>query len=478
MADSIRTMIPALPARAGRRTRMVHSPFDGREIERVELADGDDLDAAVARSLALHTDRKAWLPVGDRVQILERAARALENDLEAIALLACKEGGKPLVDSRVEAVRAVDTLRLAAMAARQSAGSEVPMERNRASAGRIAFTHREPIGPVVALSAFNHPINNIAHQIAPAIAAGCPVVVKPAEATPLSALRLVALLVEAGLPPEWCQVVVVDDVALAERLACDARAGYVSFIGSAKVGWGLRQKIAPGVRIGLEHGGAAPVIVAADADVDDVMPILLRGGFYHAGQVCVSVQRIFVEAPLARSFAEELARRASLLRVGDPEAESTEVGPLIRAREVERVASWIRDSGAEVLCGAAKLSESTYAPTVLWDPPADARISQEELFGPGVCVYPYRELDEAIARANALPYAFQAAVCTRTLDTALAAWRGLAATAVMVNDATTFRVDWMPFSGARQSGVGDGSVAATMREMQVEKMLVVRSRAL
>ncbi len=474
----VRSIPPLLP-RADRATAVVRAPFDGAEMAYVELAEEGRRGGRIGpRAGALYADRARWLPVEARVKILEGAARALLDDAEANAQRVAREGGKPLVDSRVEVARAADTLRLSAMAARQEAGVEVPMARNQASQNRVAFTRREPIGVVVALSAFNHPLNNIAHQVGPAIAAGCPVVVKPAETTPLSCLALVRLLVEAGLPPAWCQVIAVDDVALAQKLAADPRVAYVSFIGSAKVGWDLRGKLAPGTRIGLEHGGAAPVIVAADADVDAVAPLLVKGGFYHAGQVCVSVQRIFVAEPIARAFADDLARRAEKLRVGDPLLAETDVGPLIRARDVERVAAWIDEARDAVLVGGRRLSPSTYAPTVLWNPPNTAAISRQELFGPAVCVYSFATLDEAMARANALPYAFQAAVCTRSLDTALAAFNGLDAAAVMVNDSTTFRVDWMPFGGLRQSGLGDGSVAGTMREMQVEKMLVLRSSGL
>ena len=218
------------------------------------------------------------------------------------------------------------------------------MDRNPASAGRLAFTHHEPIGVVVAFSAFNHPLNLIAHQVGPAIAAGCPTIVKPAKATPLSCFRLVGILREAGLPAEWCQPLVTVDQALAQAMAFDPRVGFFSFIGSGSVGWALRAKLAPGTRCSLEHGGVAPVIVAADADLDYALPLLVKGGFYHAGQVCVSVQRIFADRKIARTFAERLAAAAAELKVGDPTLPDTAVGPLIRPSEVRRVAEWVEEA--------------------------------------------------------------------------------------------------------------------------------------
>ncbi len=351
------------------------------------------------------------------------------------------------------------------------------MDINAATAGRLAFTQSEPIGVVAAVSAFNHPVNLIVHQVAPAIAAGCPFIVKPSGDTPLSCFRVVKLMREAGLPAEWGQALFVER-DLSEKLVTDPRVAFFSFVGSARVGWQLRSKLAPGTRSTLEHGGAAPVVVAADADMERALPALVKGGFYHAGQVCVSVQRIFAERRIAEALGASLAERAAALKVGDPSLAETEVGPLIRPAEVTRIASWIEEAvqrGAKALGGARKLDNNCYAPTVLYDPPQDCRVSREEVFGPLVCVYPYDSLDEAMRLANALPWSFQAAVFTRSLDTALAAYRGLDASAVMVNDHTAFRVDWMPFAGLRQSGLGVGGIPHTFRDMQIEKMCVVKT---
>lgn len=455
----------------------VVSPHDGQPLGEVATADAAAVERALATASQLHRDRRGWLPVPERVAILERTAALIEAQHEALALQAAREGGKPLVDSRIEVTRAIDSVRLAAETIRSEAGEVIPVQATPAGQDRMAFTQVEPIGVVVAVSAFNHPLNLIAHQVAPAVAAGCPVIVKPAEDTPLSCQSFVELLQQAGLPPGWCQFVLPEDLALAEQLVTDARVGFFSFIGSARVGWMLRSKLAPGTRCALEHGGAAPVILAADADLDLAVPSIAKGGFYHAGQVCVSVQRVFAERPVARHFAERLAQAASALVVGDPADEQTEVGPLIRPRERDRIHEWVQEAvsgGAELLCGGQPVGHQAYAPTVLFEPPADARVSTEEVFGPVVCVYAWDELDDALARANALPWAFQAAVFSRSTETVLEVYRGIDASAVMVNDHTAFRVDGMPFAGLRQSGLGVGGIPYTIHDMQIRKLLVLR----
>jgi acyl-CoA reductase-like NAD-dependent aldehyde dehydrogenase len=291
----------------------------------------------------------------------------------------------------------------------------------------------------------------------------------------------VQLLHEAGLPRDACQFLPTADNTVAESLVTDARVGFFSFIGSAKVGWKLRSRLAPGTRCALEHGGAAPVIVAEDADLDAAVPALTKGGFYHAGQVCVSVQRVFAHRSVARPLAERLAQAAQALTIGDPREGQTDVGPLIRHGEVTRVGEWVDEAvegGGEVLCGGRALGPGTFDCTVLFDPPQEARVSREEVFGPVVSVYPYDDMREALARANALPVAFQGAVFTRSLDRALEAARYLDASAVMVNDHTAFRVDGMPFAGLRESGLGVGGIPHTMRDMRVDKLVVLHSPVL
>ena len=456
----------------------VTAPYDGSAIDSVPNSTMEDVENVMATAHALYRNRDGWLSKPQRIDILRRAAEIIKERREDLALQAAREGGKPLMDSLVEIDRAADGVENCVEVLRSEGGRVIPMSLNPSSTGRVAFTQFEPIGPVVAVSAFNHPFNLIVHQVTPAIAVGCPVVVKPADITPLSCFAFADILYEAGLPKEWCQIVVPQDLDVASALVSDERNAFFSFIGSARVGWMLRSKLAPGTRCALEHGGAAPVILAADADLDDALPRLAKGGFYHAGQVCVSVQRIFAHSSIAEKAAEGLAGLGAKMRVGDPTSADTEVGPLIRTGEVDRVDEWVQAAiagGAKCLTGGEKLSDTCYKPTVLLNPPADANVSTMEIFGPVICVYAYDDIDEAIEQANSLPVSFQAAVMTNDIDTAMRVYNRIDATAVMVNEHTAFRVDWMPFAGARQSGHGVGGIPFTMHEMQIEKMMVLRS---
>lgn len=462
-------------------TLEVVAPFDLSPIARVETTAADGVEQALDTAHQLFRDRSCWLPVSRRIAILQNLVGLMTERAETLALEAAREGGKPLVDSRVEVARAIDSIRICIDCLRTDSGETIPMDTNAASAGRQAFTSREPIGVVVAISAFNHPLNLISHQVGPAIAAGCPVIVKPAEDTPLSCFRFVAMVREAGLPDAWCQALVAENRQVATQLVTDPRVAFLSFIGSARVGWMLRAKLAAGTRCALEHGGVAPVIVAEDVDLDAALPKLLKGAFYHAGQVCVSVQRVFVHHSVARELASKLAKAAGSLVIGDPTQAVTDIGPLIRPSEVERIAQWVDEAieeGAELLAGGEVLSDTTYACTVLYNPSPASKVSQQEIFGPVVCVYSYTDMDDAIAQANSLPYAFQAAVFTQDMATALRASKQLDASAVMVNDHTAFRVDWMPFAGLRESGLGVGGIPYTFRDMQIEKMLVLNSDGL
>jgi len=394
----------------------VTCPYDGETIATVEVADASIVEQALTTANNLFKDRKRWLPQPRRVEILQRVAELMKERAEALAQDAAAEGGKPLLDSRVEVARAIDGINICIETLRSGGGEVIPMDVNAASAGRLAFTSHEPIGVVVAVSAFNHPLNLIVHQVGPAIAAGCPVVVKPAKNTPISCFNFVDLLREAGLPAEWCQPLVIRESAISTSLVSDQRVGFFSFIGSARVGWMLRSKLAPGTRCALEHGGVGPVIVAEDAELEDALPKLVKGGLYHAGQVCVSVQRVFAHESIARELALKIAAEAKQLVVGDPLKEETEVGPLIQPAEVERVNQWVNEAlaeGAELLAGGEPLTESCYSCTVLYNPASESKVSQQEIFGPVISVTPYSDIDEAIAKANALPYAFQAAVFTK-----------------------------------------------------------------
>ena len=455
----------------------VVNPFDLSPIGGVPTADWETVDGYLAKAHALHRDRSGWKKPHERAAILHKAMEIMAERRDHLAFQIANEGGKPLIDARVEVDRAINGMELCIHEMGTLKGTEIPMGLTPAGDGRIAWTTREPIGVVVAVSAFNHPLNLIVHQVAPAVATGCPVIVKPAADTPLSCFEFISILHEAGLPEDWARAVQPPrDVS--ERMVSDPRVAFFSFIGSAGVGWSLRSKLAPGARCALEHGGVAPVIVDPTADIDAAVPSLVKGGFYHSGQVCVSVQRIFAHSSIIGELSAKMAEAAKALTVGNAIDENVECGPLIRPKECDRVAQWVEEAragGAEVLCGGEKLSDTTYAPTLLLNPPVDATVSQNEVFGPVVCLYSYDDVDAAIAQANSLDVAFQAAVYTNDLSAAMSTYRNIDASAVMINDHSAFRTDWMPFAGLRTSGHGVGGIPYTCHEMTIEKMIVIKA---
>ena len=461
----------------------VTQPWDEQTIARVGVVDGDTARNALEAAYKTFCDKSACLPRAQRIEILEKVCSLLDTRKDELAMQAAAEGGKPLIDSKVELSRTVESLRSCVdyLRSADADGKRITMDINAASQGHIAFTLKEPRGAVVAFSAFNHPMNLIAHQIGPAIAAGCPVIVKPAAVTPLSCFALVELFYEAGLPQVYCQALLSKDHQTSNELVSDPRMSFFSFIGSAKVGWSLRSKLPSGAGCALEHGGAAPVIIMDDADLDDNLPRLAKGGFYHAGQVCVSVQRVYAHSSIADKVAAHLAEMGQAMKIGDPTEADTEVGPLIKRGEVDRVDQWVQNAlagGAQLISGGKRFSDTAYECTVLLNPSDTAEVSCKELFGPVICVYTFDDIDDALRRANALPFAFQAAVITQNMDNAWYCAKHLNATAVMINEHTAFRVDWMPFSGCMHSGYGTGGIPYTIEEMQLEKMLVMRSKHL
>ena len=282
------------------------------------------------------------------------------------------------------------------------------------------------------------------------------------------------------MPEGGCEPLICEN-EVAEELVTDKKVNFFSFIGSAKVGWHLRSKLASGTRCALEHGGAAPVIVEPDADFESMIPALVKGGYYHAGQVCVSVQRVFVHESILDQFTKEMTQQVKDVNTGDPLDEKTEAGPLILPKEVDRVEEWVNEAiekGATLLCGGKRISETCYEPTLILNPPQEVKVSQQEIFGPVVCVYSYSNMREAIKMANDIPYHFQASIFTKNIDQALDAVHRLNAAAVMVNDHTAFRVDWMPFAGRDESGLGIGSIPDTMHDVSRQKLMVIKSKVL
>tara|TARA_B100000686_G_scaffold339979_1_gene414932 strand:- start:113 stop:1546 length:1434 start_codon:yes stop_codon:yes gene_type:complete len=462
-------------------TLEVVSPYDGAVVGTVERIDARGAELALNIVDELFKDRSRWLTVHERIEILEETVGLMQSQFGELVQLALSEGGKPYIDSEIEVARAIDGVKNCIECARSEHGTEIPMGINPASMNRIAMTSKEPIGPVMAVSAFNHPLNLIVHQVGPAVASGCPVIVKPASDTPLSCFKFISLLREAGLPEEYVQAVVGTDNDVVVNMVTDSRIAFFSFIGSGAVGWMLKSKLAAGTRCALEHGGAAPAIVAEDADLDAMLPLLAKGGFYHSGQVCVSVQRIFAHHSVAEDIATRLGKIARTLRIGDPADPKTEIGPIIRPEETFRIGEWVDEAvaaGAQLICGGEKISDAFYQPTVLLNPPAEVTLCKHEIFGPVISVSAYEDIAHAIAMANSVPYSFQASVMTQDIDKAMYAYRTLDASAVMVNDHTAFRVDWMPFAGLKESGYGVGGIPYTYEDMQIAKMLVVKSKDL
>jgi acyl-CoA reductase-like NAD-dependent aldehyde dehydrogenase len=449
----------------------VRSPYSGEVVGRVARAGAEEARRAID---AAERAMQEPLPAHKRAEILVRVAGALGRRHDEVARLISDEAGKPMKAARVEAKRAMSTYTFAAVEARKLAGEMVPMDAAQAGEGKLAFTLRQPIGIVGAISPFNFPLNLVAHKLAPALAAGCAVVLKPASQTPLSALLLAELEDEAGLPPGWLNVVTGPASELGDVLVEDERVKAITFTGSGDVGWKLKER-APRKRVNLELGNSTPVIVAADADVDDVAAKLAQHGFSFAGQSCISVQRIYVERSVYDDFLAEFVPRVEALKLGDPADEETDVGPVIDEDAKERILDWIgeaRSGGARVLTGG-ELEGELIRPTVIAEAAPELKVSCEEVFGPVVTVNGYETLDEAIALANGTRYGLQAGVFTSSLETALRTARELEFGGVTVNEAPTFRADQMPYGGVKASGNTREGPAYAVRELTEERLVVI-----
>jgi acyl-CoA reductase-like NAD-dependent aldehyde dehydrogenase len=453
---------------------VVKSPFDGTEIGRVPLSTADDVDRAVTTAKrALHD---GGLPRWKRAEILDTAARLLAEREEDFARTIAAEAAKPIRTARVEAQRAVGTFQFAAAEARTFAGELVPLDALAVGEGKVGFAMRVPIGVVGAISPFNFPLNLVAHKVAPAIAAGCPVVLKPASQTPLSAVKLAALLVdECGLPAEFLHVVTGGGGTVGNAIVEHPDIAMITFTGSPEVGWGIRAH-APRKRVGLELGNNAPVIVEADSDWKTAVDKIRVAGFSHAGQSCISTQRVLVDHNIEHEFTAALIDAVSTLVVGDPLDESTDVSALISTSERDRVTSWIEAAaaqGATVACGGTVDESGVLVPTVLTDVKPDMDVCRNEVFGPVVAVAAYDSLDEAIALANDSRYGLQAAIFTNRLADAMKAFATLDFGGVLVNEVPTWRADQQPYGGLRDSGNTREGPAYAVREMTEIRMVVL-----
>ena len=452
----------------------VRSPYDGHEIGTVPRHTAADVDAAVRRAKAALADP---LPQWRRAEILDTAARLLRERQDDFARTIAEEAAKPIKTARVEAERAVSTFTFAAVEARTLAGDVVPLEASEVGEGKIAFTLRVPVGVVAAITPFNFPLNLVAHKLAPAIAAGCPVVLKPASQTPFSALRLAALLHDdCGLPPDWLQVVTGSGGEIGDALVTHDDVALVTFTGSPDVGWAIREK-APRKKVGLELGNNAPVIIEPDGDWEGAAAKIKVAGYSHAGQSCISTQRVYVHDDVADPFTSALVDAVKGLVVGDPMDEATDVSSLITEGDRDRVKSWIDEAvagGATVRCGGDVVG-GVLQPTVLADATDDMKVCATEVFGPVVAVMRYRELDDALRRANDTRYGLQAAIYTRDLGTAMRAARTLDFGGVLVNEVPTWRADQQPYGGVRDSGNTREGPHWAVREMTEERLIVIQS---
>ncbi|HVD65561.1 MAG TPA: aldehyde dehydrogenase family protein [Gaiellaceae bacterium] len=449
----------------------VNSPYSGEPVARVARSGAEHarraLDAA-ERAMA------SPLPAHERAAILDRVAALLKERHEEVARTISAEAGKPVKAARIEAERAVSTYTMAAVEARRLTGEVVPMDASAAGVGKIAYTMRVPVGIVGAITPFNFPLNLVAHKIAPALAAGCAVVLKPAGQTPLSALLLGELETEAGLPPGWLNVLVGPSAEIGDVLVEDERVKLITFTGSSGVGWRIRER-AVKKRVNLELGNATPVVVESDADIEEAATKLAANAFSFAGQSCISVQRIYVQRAAYDDFVSRFVPKVEALKVGDPAEEDTDVGPVIDEEARERIVSWIEEAtaaGAKVLTGG-EVVDGLLRPTVMADVTPDMKVSCQEVFGPLCTVGPYDSSDEAFALANGTEYGLQAGIFTGSVKTALAAAGALEFGGVTVNEAPTFRADQMPYGGVKESGNTKEGPHYAVREMTEERLVVL-----
>jgi acyl-CoA reductase-like NAD-dependent aldehyde dehydrogenase len=449
----------------------VRSPYSGDVVGRVAKGGAAEARRAVDAAARVLAEP---LPAHKRAEILVKVAGGIGRRHEELAQTISAEAGKPIKTARIEASRAMSTYTFAAVEARKLAGEMIAMDGAQAGEGKLGFTLRKPIGVIGAISPFNFPCNLVAHKIAPALAAGCPVVLKPASQTPMSALLLAELELEAGLPPGWLNVVVGPASEIGDVLVEDERVKLITFTGSSSVGWDLQVR-APRKRVKLELGNSTPVIVAADADVETAATKLAGNAFSFAGQSCISVQRIYVDRAVHDAFVTSFVPKVEALVVGDPADDATDVGPVIDAGARTRILEWIEEAkaaGATVLAGGAE--GELIRPTVLGNVPDDAQVSCEEVFGPVVVINAIDSVEEGIERANGTKYGLQAGIFTASIDSALRAADELEFGGVTVNEAPTFRSDQMPYGGVKESGNTKEGPAWAVREMTEERLVVIQ----
>ncbi len=454
---------------------VVASPFDGHEIGRVPKSSADDVDHAV--QAATRTLRENPISLYDRAAILDKAAVLLADRVEEFAHTIAEEAAKPIKTARLEAQRAVSTFQFAAVAARDLTGEMVPLDASDVGGDKLAFTLRVPIGVIGAITPFNFPLNLVAHKLAPAIAAGCPVILKPASQTPFSALKLADLLKnKCGLPDDYLHVVTGSGSEIGNALVDHPDIAMITFTGSPPVGWDIRAR-APRKKVSLELGNNAPVIIEPDADWETAVTKLSVAGFSYAGQSCISSQRVYVHEQIAAEFEQKLIGKVNALVTGDPMDEQTDVSALITTDDRERVVSWVQEAisqGAELLTGG-EIENEIMRPTILGNVSPDMKVCREEVFGPVLAIQHYSTFEEAIALANDTKYGLQAGVFTQDLTKSVQAARQLNFGGVLINEVPTWRADLMPYGGVQESGNTKEGPKYAVEEMTQERLVVIQT---
>jgi aldehyde dehydrogenase (NAD+) len=450
----------------------VKSPFNDSVV--AEIGVPTDADVEEAAATAAETFKTSQhLPVHVRSEALDHISKRLSETIDENAELIAREGGKPLKWATVEATRAVSTFRWASEVIRHGDDELMRLDTEAALGSRIGLLRRFPIGPVLGITPFNFPLNLVAHKVAPSLAVGAPIVVKPASVTPMGSLRLAELFAETDLPKGMYQVLPVRS-KVADGMARDDRYRKISFTGSADIGWYLKS-LDPKKRVTLELGGNAGVIVHSDADLDNAAARIAFGGYYQAGQSCISVQRVLVASEVYDEFATRLVKQIESLKVGDPMDPTVDVGPVIDKGEVTRIGEWVAEAvsqGAEVLTGGTG-EGPFFQPTLLSQVNPEMKVCKEEIFGPVVTISPYQTFEEALASVNDSKYGLQAGVFTNDINRAFEAHRTLEVGGVIINDVSAFRADQMPYGGSKESGFGREGLRFAMEEMTEQRIMVM-----
>lgn len=456
---------------AGERTIDVINPYDGSLIDTVPAGTAADISSAIAGAVeGFEINRN--LPVHQRITILKRAAEIMQNRYEELAKTIASEGSKTIREARKEVGRAINTITISAEEARRICGETLPFDSAPGSENRVGYYYRFPIGVIAAITPFNDPLNLVAHKVGPAIAGGNAVVLKPATVTPLSALKLAEILLEAGLPPKILSIVTGHGSEIGDPLVSDPRVRMVSFTGGVEAGQKIMKKIGL-KKVGMELGSNSPVIVMDDCDLENAVESCVSGAFWAVGQNCIGVQRIYIQSGSYTEFRDRFVARTKKYRTGYQLDENTDMGPMINETEAIRVIEWVDEAvaqGAHLLTGGTRKG-TLVQPTVFENMPAGARLDCQEVFGPVVSLYPVATLDEAIAKANAVNYGLHGAIFTRDLHQAFHAIKHLDVGGIIVNDSTDYRVDLMPFGGVKNSGLGREGIKFALQEMTEPKVV-------